>query len=92
VPGKNHLHSTQHSNSSYFTAKNGRRGSLCPYLTRRQGMECCRSACAGNSPNKPTARYGLLAKRLHSYSNEAAGMSQEGEITSRREWGRGREV
>lgn len=52
-------------------------------------MECCLSACAGNSPNKPTtARYGLLAKRLHSYSNEAAGMSQEGEITSRKGAGR----
>lgn len=55
-------------------------------------MECCLSAWAGNSLgliNKPPAWYGFLAKRLHSYSNEAAGMSQEGEITPR-SGGRGR--
>lgn len=76
--------STQHSGCPGSGAKNGRRGSLCPYLTRRLRVE--------RSPmlrlwtlglvNKLTACYGSLAKRLHSNSNEAADMSQEGRITS----------
>lgn len=56
----------------YISAKNGRRGSLCPHLTRRLGMECCLGAGARcNSRvvvNKHKAWFGFLAKRLHSNS------------------------